>query len=172
MLCCLTEEQRLKTCGYWYTVTEKALPHTAFCNAWALRRWLWERGLRLTEPLPEKRGDPACMRIDGAYSSSLADCTPEEWAGVAPVLGRGVGLQNGDYVETVFTSELDGTVREWKLNPNCKWRKVYDYSQSDERRQVTPAPALLCPRCGRVGAIVNQCGCDPNNMPTRPEVRP
>lgn len=24
-----------------------------------------------------------------------------------------------------------------------------------------------CPTCGHVGKIVNECGCDPNNMPTR-----
>lgn len=24
----------------------------------------------------------------------------------------------------------------------------------------------LCPRCAAENAIVNQCGCDPNNMPT------
>ena len=27
-----------------------------------------------------------------------------------------------------------------------------------------------CPRCGADNAIVNQCGCDPNNMPTKPLV--
>lgn len=25
-----------------------------------------------------------------------------------------------------------------------------------------------CPRCGHEGKIVNECGCDPHNMPTRP----
>jgi hypothetical protein len=25
-----------------------------------------------------------------------------------------------------------------------------------------------CPQCGAQNAIVNQCGCDPNNLPTRP----
>lgn len=25
-----------------------------------------------------------------------------------------------------------------------------------------------CPTCGHEGSIVNECGCDPNNMPTRP----
>ena len=24
-----------------------------------------------------------------------------------------------------------------------------------------------CPRCGRANEIVNQCGCDPDNLPTR-----
>jgi len=24
-----------------------------------------------------------------------------------------------------------------------------------------------CPRCGHVGIIVNECGCDPDNLPTR-----
>lgn len=26
-----------------------------------------------------------------------------------------------------------------------------------------------CPTCGAANDIVNQCGCDPNNMPTRPK---
>jgi hypothetical protein len=28
------------------------------------------------------------------------------------------------------------------------------------------APHLRCPRCSKVGRIVNECGCDPDNMPT------
>jgi hypothetical protein len=27
-----------------------------------------------------------------------------------------------------------------------------------------------CPRCGADNAIVNQCGCDPNNLPTSPRI--
>ncbi len=132
-LCCLTEDYHKRTCGYWYTVTNKSMAHTAFCNAWALKRWLWERGLRLPEPLPAKRGESGYMHIDGAYTECLAICEPEEWAGITPILGRGIGLQNGDYVDVIFTSELDGTVRELKLNPNCRCRKVYDYREQDER---------------------------------------
>lgn len=30
-------------------------------------------------------------------------------------------------------------------------------------------PALRCPRCGKVNEFVNQCACDPNNLPTVPD---
>ena len=31
-----------------------------------------------------------------------------------------------------------------------------------------PAPAYLrCSRCGQQNHIVNECGCDPNNLPTK-----
>lgn len=36
-----------------------------------------------------------------------------------------------------------------------------DYSEC-----VGVSPHLVCPSCGKVGEFVNQCGCDPNNMPT------
>jgi hypothetical protein len=31
---------------------------------------------------------------------------------------------------------------------------------------------MRCPKCGRENEIVNQCGCDPNNMPTRADDKP
>lgn len=30
---------------------------------------------------------------------------------------------------------------------------------------------FVCPTCGKVGKIVNECGCDPNNMPTQNAAR-
>jgi hypothetical protein len=32
-----------------------------------------------------------------------------------------------------------------------------------------PSPHCVCPMCGKSGSIVNQCGCDPGNTPTRIE---
>ena len=31
---------------------------------------------------------------------------------------------------------------------------------------------MRCPKCGRENEIVNQCGCDPNNLPTRADNKP
>lgn len=35
------------------------------------------------------------------------------------------------------------------------------------RQEAAKAPHL-CGRCGKRGKIVNQCRCDPNNLPTTP----
>ena len=32
-------------------------------------------------------------------------------------------------------------------------------------------PHLVCPKCKKTNAIVNQCGCDPDNLPTNPPKR-
>jgi len=32
---------------------------------------------------------------------------------------------------------------------------------------MTLEPGHKCPRCGRLNHIVNQCGCDPANLPTK-----
>lgn len=44
-VCRLTAEQREKTCGYWYTVTDNAMALTAFRSRKALDLWMQERHL-------------------------------------------------------------------------------------------------------------------------------
>lgn len=31
---------------------------------------------------------------------------------------------------------------------------------------------MRCPKCGQENEIVNQCGCDPNNLPTHADDKP
>jgi len=45
-------------------------------------------------------------------------------------------------------------------------KKTLGRHESEERGE-SPIPALKCPQCKRINKIVNQCGCDPANMPTR-----
>jgi hypothetical protein len=52
----LDEAGHRRTCNYWYTITLKAMSHTAFTTAEQLCRWLSENGLKLTKPLT-KAGD-------------------------------------------------------------------------------------------------------------------
>lgn len=44
----LTPEQHARTCNYWYVV--------AFTHKHHLMMWLEDRGLTLTQPLPEMQG--------------------------------------------------------------------------------------------------------------------
>jgi hypothetical protein len=41
----------------------------------------------------------------------------------------------------------------------------------DKDDPVTEAD-LTCPFCGTICRFVNECGCDPNNLPTTPEAPP
>src|SRR2546430_1838784 len=66
-LACLDPEWHERTCNYWYTLTSHATAHTAFHDASELMGWLNERGLKLTDTLPEERGTYKSMRVDGTY---------------------------------------------------------------------------------------------------------
>ena len=63
----LTQEQHERTCGYWYVVQDMMGPHTAFRTREALMRWLLDRGLSLTKPLPS-HGEHSFQYIDGNYA--------------------------------------------------------------------------------------------------------
>lgn len=62
----LNKEAHERTSGYWYTVTNGAVAHTAFKTKPELETWLSERGLALSEPLPNQ-GDWARVRVLGGY---------------------------------------------------------------------------------------------------------
>lgn len=105
------------------------MAHTAFRTREELQLWLSERELTLSRPIPEKLGEWAVIAIEKAYTQNLLLCSPEEWNAIEGVVRTGIGLQNGDLVETKFTREPDGTIQEIKLNPNCRWRKTFDRQQ-------------------------------------------
>jgi hypothetical protein len=68
---CLDPEQHERTCNYWYTVTTHgATAHTAFHTASDLLKWLDERGLSLSDTLPEERGTWKSIRVEGSYTSA------------------------------------------------------------------------------------------------------
>lgn len=47
----LNEQSHLRTCGYWYVVTKRAMAETAFATEALLREWLAKNRLVLTAPL-------------------------------------------------------------------------------------------------------------------------
>jgi hypothetical protein len=49
--------------------------------------------------------------------------------------------------------------------PNCTYRHGHG-APCDCNKDATPAHLTVCSYCGSVNEIVNQCGCDPNNLPT------
>lgn len=55
-LTALTPEMHNGTCGYWYTITNHAMAHTAFKTKEELMTWLHENNLGLTQDLPEEKG--------------------------------------------------------------------------------------------------------------------
>ena len=55
-LTALTPDIHANTCGYWYTITNHATPHTAFKTKEELTAWLYENKLALTQDLPEEKG--------------------------------------------------------------------------------------------------------------------
>ena len=121
-LCCLTPEQHSHTCGYWYAVTVGHTAQKAFARSEALLHWLEERGLSLSDVLPEP-GKHQAQRIIGSYGEEMHGSYDD-------VMGReGVEtrtLSNGDYTLCIIDDQ-SGIKCEHYLNPNCRRRPVFDY---------------------------------------------
>jgi hypothetical protein len=49
-------------------------------------------------------------------------------------------------------------------------REVFNTDMMSKYAYMSIPVNLICPTCGKVGEIVNQCGCDPNNLPTTPKL--
>lgn len=126
-LCSLTAEQKARTCGYWYTVTTGATPHTAFRTRQALDKWLSDRGLRLSAELPPI-GTHAVQRLEGEYFQIMHGSYDEFYS--LPAIGEIRLLSNGQYTLGRITEQDDGIRAVHTLNPNCKHRPVFDYRTS------------------------------------------
>ena len=141
----LDAEFHRRTCGYWYLIRRSAQAHTAFAKREHLLAWLAERGLELTEDLPP-HGTHSFQRLQGKYATAchrtydpvlkLADDTrwerryddpkernPDE----LPIITR--TCSNGSYTLAVITESAGMRVVNY-LNPNCKYRPEYDYTES------------------------------------------
>lgn len=129
----LTAGQHERTCGYWFTVTNGAMAHTAFATRASLDRWMAERGLTLENDLPEA-GTAGLARITGEYrAASHGEFLSDDYAeGMGP--GGFYSLQpvlvtaaqsNGDYTLALITEE-DGVRVVNTLNPNVHSRLVFD----------------------------------------------
>jgi hypothetical protein len=111
-----------KTCGYWYLVTEGARSYTAFPTRTGLMNWLQERGLLLTEELPE-HGEASYQRIAGSHTTMMHGDIQEFY----DLDGEPTRIvSNGDYTLAIITDD-SGHKTVHYLNPNCE-RPKYDYA--------------------------------------------
>jgi hypothetical protein len=128
-LCSLTEEQRTRTCSYWYTVTDYgSTPHTAFRTKAALLTWLQRRGLEVEGDIPE-HGVWGSFRIKGGYRQSMHLDEQEFYRNTGEHTRE---LSNGDFTLGIITKDPDGLRTVHTLNPNVRTRPVFDYRQSQE----------------------------------------
>ena len=135
-LCSITQDQHKQTCGYWYLIQHNGMAHTAFATKRGLYRWLMERGLKLSEPLPVKRGVHSHQKIIGCYELNSYIISEKQWKNLPGVFAKIKKLSNGDYTEGKLTMNKSGDIVVNYLNPNCHYRKIYDYAKCDERRHV------------------------------------
>lgn len=125
-VCSLDPEQHARTCNYWYTVRNEPYAHTAFNKRSSLMRWLEERGLELVQDLPEQ-GTHSYQRIEGQYRTAM-HMSYDEFYALDGLRTR--ALSNGQWTMAVVTTDEEGIRTVHTLNPNCKDRPVYDYSES------------------------------------------
>lgn len=122
----LNPEGHEKTCDYWYLVRTACFAHTAFNRRESLLQWLQERGLQLTQPLPE-HGKFSTQDLAGTYRRETHMSYDEFYA----LKGyRTRTLSNGDWVLAIVTDDPDGVKTVHTLNPNCRDRQVFDYRES------------------------------------------
>lgn len=121
----LTPEQKAKTCGYWYTISERAMAHTAFRTKEALVQFLDLVGIPLPLELPET-GEHFSARLVGSYRTAM------HWdqAELDALDGyRTRALSNGQWTQAVITTDPDGLRTIHTVNVNVD-RINYDWSES------------------------------------------
>ena len=119
----LTPEQHARTCGYWFTVTESATPHTAFATREGLDTWMRLRGLELDQDLPHE----GSARILGTYRERCY-MDPAQFEAVDS--GRLFRtLDNAEYTLGKITEDADGVRVVHYVNVNSS-RVKFDYSES------------------------------------------
>lgn len=123
----LDPEGHKRTCDYWYLVHVNSISsHTAFNRRESLLQYLRERGLELTEPLPEHM-TYSSQRLKGEYREEMHTSYDEFFNLIGE---RTRTLSNGDYTLAIVTHDLDGLKTVHTLNPNCHDRPVFDYRES------------------------------------------
>jgi len=126
-ICSLNQEQHERTCNYWYTVTSNATAHTAFTTRAALLRWLEDRNLTTTDPIPEV-GTWGTAKITGEYATEHHS-EAAEFDALAPVVERRQ-VDNAQYTLARITD--NNGFRTVHLM-NCNYpRMIFDYAESRE----------------------------------------
>jgi hypothetical protein len=124
-ICSLNQEQHERTCNYWYTVTSNATAHTAFTTRAALLRWLEDRNLTTTDPIPEV-GTWGAVKITGEYAIKY-HMEAAEFDALAPVVERRK-VDNGQYTLARITDN-NGYRTVHLMNCNAP-RITFDYAES------------------------------------------
>ena len=119
-----SEADRRCSHGYKYTVQSGSSPLTAFRSRDSVVLWLRERNLTCDIP---QEGE--FSKIKGSFQTNLVMWSKEEWD-ACKYIDTGIGLSNGDYTDIKFTLE-NWIIVENIVNPNCKWREIYDYKMSN-----------------------------------------
>lgn len=125
-ICPLSPEWNKKTCNYWYLVYAGSYNHTAFESQAGLLRWATERNLKIVDPLPEHMKGGDSIKVEGSYRT-LSHSSYDEFFCLEDVVVKTKTLSNGDYTLALITEDSDGVRTVHTLNPNCKFRPVYDY---------------------------------------------
>ena len=118
----LTPGQHEKTCGYWYTVTNRAMALTAFKTWDGLVQWMAVHGLWIEGDIPAFQSGKSA-KIEGEYREH---CHMSHTT--LPTEGRIVAqMDNGQYTEGRAILEADGIVTVHYANCNDKERVILDY---------------------------------------------
>jgi hypothetical protein len=114
------------TCNYWYLIEANGYAHMGFTTRKGLLKWLAERAILLTEPLPE-HGVYSTQHLLGSYEMvshmDAVECYSIEGAHVRVV-------NNGQYTLAILARDDNGTVQEHVCNPNVKDRIIFDATES------------------------------------------
>ncbi len=118
----LTEEQHLRTCGYYFTVRANGFAHHGFRTRNALDNWLQERGLALTDNMDEPG---AFTIIKGQYRAKMLWSLEQ----LDALFGYQTRiLSNGRYTKAIITTDDAGVRTVYCLGPNVKERITYDHA--------------------------------------------
>ena len=101
------------------------MAHTAFTTKPGLYKWLSERGLALSEPLPSKDETFGTVDIAGHYYDNM----------ILEDLPEGLEVKrmsNGAYTRATITRHDDGAMVINYHNPNVQNRITYDYATSNK----------------------------------------
>lgn len=122
----LCPQRHAQTCGYWYLVQARGMPHTAFAEEAHLLDWLAARGLALTQPLPSK-GVHSYQQLSGTYTSQ----SHMSYDAFFALKGLRVRvLDNARYTLGIVTEDDEGHRTVHYLNCNCHDRPEFDYAES------------------------------------------
>ena len=134
MIFALTEGQKARACGYWYTVTRQGMPHTAFRTREAVESWLVALGLRLESPLPATKGEHACIKILGSYRRELCMCSKEAFLDLAGI--PATVLENGSYTTGKLHTDGNGLRVLYVPNPNCDWQDKHNFRECEAMKDA------------------------------------